>query len=136
MFKTPLRNKGQRSPRGFGQISAEHVETPHALLEAGDEPGFPEPGEVVADRWLAEVESGGEVADADRLGGRFEHVQHLYTRGIGERFEHQRQVVSFDRGEWWRDGDAAAFDAWWCQQVELGAGHATSIAQPLTSVDE
>ena len=60
----------ERGLRRRGHVFAELVEGPDAALETRDESGGFELAEVMAHRRLAEVERGGEVAHADRLGRR------------------------------------------------------------------
>ena len=88
-----LRDERQDCLRRLGQVLAELVEAPHPPLEAADQPGVFELGEVMADGGLAEVEGGREVAHADRFGGSLQQVEHLHAGRVGERPEEGRQVV-------------------------------------------
>src|SRR5919199_530238 len=88
-----LWNQRQGAFASRGEILAQHVMTPHAAFEAGYQADVSEPGQVVTDGRLAQVEGGGEVAHADGLGRGLEQVQHLHARRIGERLEQGGELV-------------------------------------------
>jgi hypothetical protein len=131
-----LRNQSQRGVHDLGQVRAELVEAPEAALEAADEPGSLEFGEMVADGWLAQVEGRGEVAHADGFAGVLEQVEHLHTRWIGEGPEQGGELIGLVLGEERSHRHTAAFDPRRRIRFEQGeASHATSLADALTDVD-
>src|SRR5260370_1097412 len=81
---------GGQTLRGGGQ---EPVVDPGAAPLAGDDPGFPQHLQVVADGGLGEVERGGQVADAHlaALMGADQGEQPQPDR-VAERLEHLREA--------------------------------------------
>src|SRR5205807_7879537 len=69
-----LRHQAQRLVRSRAEVIGQAEETPHPASKTGDQAGVPEPGKVMADGRLTEIESSGEVAHTSRLIGGFEHV--------------------------------------------------------------
>ena len=111
-----LWNQAECLPRRWTEVVAKAEEAPHATFEAGNQAGLLELGEMVRDGRLAELEGSREVTHTDRLGCRFEHVQHLHASRIGERLEDSRELV---RRRFWQgrlDGHAAALHAAWGQR--------------------
>src|ERR1700704_3683659 len=117
-------NQGEGGASDRRHVVTEAVERPDPLLVAGHEAGVAQPGQGVAHRRLAEVEGGGEVADADGLAGRLENVEHLHPRRIRERAVDGRQVVDDVIRKKGGEGDAAPLHSGRCRDGDgAGRGH-------------
>src|SRR5262249_21200443 len=120
---------------GRGHAIADAVERPHPALEAVDEPGRLQLGEVVTDRRLAEVERGGEVAHADRLGFRFEQGGHLPPPRGRQCFVDRRQLLHRFIVQGRCERDAAAADPFGRFSEWKRLDHYRIVPEALTLVD-
>src|SRR5207249_541342 len=105
------------------------VVDPDAPFLRFDQPCGSEPGHVMRDGRLTEVEAGGEVADADGCLSLPETEDHREPRGIGKRLEEASRFLRPDRIH--RKGDLTALAP--LPDGKLDRRHILSLA--LTSVD-
>jgi hypothetical protein len=97
------------------------VERPDAAARRDDQSGVAELRQVMADGRLAQVEGRREIADADRLGGLGQDVNHLHTGGLPEGGEHAGELGGAGIGE--EVGDRLAAPLGPQGEIEEGTGH-------------